>query len=93
MTIEEGELKALLEENLRVSKENNQILRDMRRLGRIAFWAKVILWTIVLVVPLLLIGPIMNAVDQFMTGAGGSSVMGFPSPEMIQEAIDLYRVE
>jgi len=79
-------LEALLRENLEVSRENNRILRDMRRLGRIAFWSKVVIWAIVLLLPLLLIGPILD----FLSEGTGASVMGLPSASVLEEAFLLY---
>ncbi len=48
------ELKALLEENHRLVQENNQILRSMRRNGRIGIAMKIIFWAIILGAPLFL---------------------------------------
>lgn len=87
---EHSALEALLRENLEVAKENNQILKDMRRIGRIAFWSKVVIWTLVIVLPLLFIGPILSSFSAALTPAGGSSVLGLPSADLFREAFDIY---
>ena len=83
-------LEALLRENIAVTKENNEILKDMRRIGRIAFWAKVLIWTLLLIVPLLLIGPILEGFSSMLSPSDAQSIMGLPSAELIQEAVKLY---
>ncbi len=84
-------LEALLREQIAISKENNEILKDMRRIGRIAFWAKVVLWTILIILPLLLIGPILSGFSAMLAPGTASNVMGVPSPELIQQALDAYK--
>ncbi len=79
-------LEILLRENLEVARENNRILKEMRRIGRIAFWTKVAIWTVVIILPLLLIGPILDSLSK----GAGTSVMGLPSADMIEEAYRLY---
>lgn len=93
MTEEQERIEELLKETLEVAEENNRILREIRRMGRISFWSKVVIWALVLIVPLLLIGPILDSFSA-VTGSGATSgIMGFPSPQMIQEAMELYRAE
>lgn len=87
------ELADLIEENLKLAHDTNRILRDVRRTGRIAFWFKVILWTLVLVTPFFFIGPIMN----FFTSLTGIAIptntglLGIPSQTQIQDAISQYQ--
>lgn len=47
-------LRALLEENQRLVKENNEILRSMRRAARIALVFKIVIWAIILGLPVFL---------------------------------------
>ncbi|HYE23381.1 MAG TPA: hypothetical protein VEA92_02970 [Candidatus Paceibacterota bacterium] len=86
MNKEHDSLEALLKENIAVTRENNEMLHQMRRIGRIAFWTKVVIWTVVIILPLLLIGPILDS----LTKGAGASVMGLPSADMIEEAYRLY---
>ncbi len=88
---EHASLEALLKEHIAISKENNEILKDMRRIGRIAFWAKVVLWTVLIVLPLLLIGPILSGLSAMIAPGTASGVMGVPSPELIQQALEAYK--
>ncbi|HWH07318.1 MAG TPA: hypothetical protein VNU47_02220 [Candidatus Paceibacterota bacterium] len=86
-------LETLLKDTLEVAEENNRLLREMRRMGRISFWSKVIIWALVLIIPMLFIGPILDSFGSFMSGDTAGSIMGFPSPEMIQEAMELYQAQ
>ena len=79
-------LEALLRENIAVTRENNEILRQMRRLGRIAFWSKVVLWTIIIILPLLLIIPILD----FLSKGTGAGFLGLPSAGMVEDAYRFY---
>lgn len=90
-----GRLEELLEENLKLAEDTNRILRDVRRTGRIAFWFKVILWTVVLVLPFFFIGPLLKALEPYTGGAlpAGSTLLGVPSPEQIQKAVEQFRAQ
>ncbi|KND49369.1 MAG: hypothetical protein AB203_03160 [Parcubacteria bacterium C7867-008] len=90
-----GRLEELLEENLKLAEDTNRILRDVRRTGRIAFWAKVILWTIVLVLPFFFIGPVLRALEPYTNGAlpAGTTLLGVPSPEQIQSAVEQFKAK
>lgn len=96
----DDELKNLLRQNLEVARENNEILKRMVKMGRIAFWFKVIIWVIVLALPILLIPYILPLVRGFevLNGVPGvtstsstSSLFGLPSPTEVQHAIEEYR--
>ena len=89
-----SELKKLLEENLAVAKDNNRLLREMRRNAILGLIAKIVLWLVLLGVPLFFLssylGPLMDA----FTGQGGdvpSALFGVPSEEQIQRLIEQYQ--
>lgn len=84
-------VEQLLEENLELAEENNRLLRELRRAGRISFWLKLVLWAAVLILPFLLIGPLLEALVPAASGSQGSSFLGFPSPDQLQEALDIYQ--
>ena len=88
-------LEELLEENLKLAEDTNRILRDVRRTGRIAFWFKVVLWTIVLVLPFFLIAPFLRALEPYTGGALpiGANLFGIPSAEQIGKAIELFKAQ
>ncbi len=78
-------LAELLRENLRVSEDNNRILHRMQFWGRVAFWAKSLLWITILVLPFLLYSYIAPLINILPGGAGktsgtSTSLFGFPSP-------------
>lgn len=84
-------VEQLLEENLEIAEENNRLLRDLRRTGRIAFWLKLVLWAVVLILPFLLIGPIIEALVPAASNGQNGSFLGLPSPEQLQQVLDLYQ--
>jgi len=91
---DQSELQKLLEENLAVAKDNNRLLREMRRNAILGLIAKIVIWLVILGVPLLFLsaylGPLMDA----LTGKGGnvpSALFGVPSEEQIQRLIEQYQ--
>ena len=68
---------------LDLAKENNRILHAMRFWGRVAFIAKVIIWTLVLVVPVILYPFIVS----HLPVATGTPLFGLPSSVQIQKAL------
>jgi hypothetical protein len=91
-----GHLEKLLEENLKVARDNHKILRRMERNALIGFVAKIIIWLIVLGVPIFFLstylGPIMEAVQGTGTSTP-SGVFGLPSAEQLQEIINTYKAQ
>ncbi len=47
----DDDLRSLLEENIRLAKDNNRLLRSMRRAAIIGFFGRVLFWVIILGVP------------------------------------------
>lgn len=82
-------LEQLATENLELAEETNQLLRDMRRLSRVAFWAKAVMWLIVIVLPFILLKPIVNALVPLV--GGNPSSFGLPSSTDIQALIREYQ--
>lgn len=85
------ELKRLLEENLAVTRENNELLKKIRRDATISLVVKVIVYAVLFGVPLFFIssylGPLLER-----TGAGSSSTLfGVPSPEEAQKLLNEYQ--
>ena len=79
------ELKSLLEENLRVSKETNELLRSMNRQAWWGFAGRVVLWILVIVLPLLLLPMIINQFLGAYTGTGDFNI------EELQQLYEQYR--
>lgn len=79
---------ATLAQVLRLEEENNKMLKRMQIVGRISFWAKVVLWSLILGLPVLFFQPIVEflrtSVDQ------GRALYGIPSSTQIQDAIHTY---
>ena len=83
-------IRKLLEEQLALAQDSNKIIHNMRKWGRVAFAAKVVIWTIVLVVPLLLLPYLAPFIPAFggsasSTSLTSSSLFGYPSPAEIQQ--------
>lgn len=92
-----AELKKLLEENLAVAKDNNRLLREMRRNAILGLIAKIVIWLVLLGVPLFFLsaylGPLMDAVTG--QSANGQVIpggfFGVPSEEQINKLIEQYQ--
>ena len=85
------EQKALLEENLRVSKETNALLKSMNRWSWIGFIGRAILWAVLIILPLLLLPMLLAPYLEVLQGMqnGGSSI----NIENLQNILDQYKVE
>lgn len=79
------ELKSLLEENLRVSKETNELLRSMNRQAWWGFAGRVVLWMLVIVLPLLLLPMIINQFLSVYTGSADFNI------EELQQLYEQYQ--
>ncbi len=73
----ENELEEVLLETYRLTKENNQFLRKMRRDARWAFWFKILYILILLGLPILLytyyIKPQVQSLSNFQTAITGGA--------------------
>ncbi len=91
------ELKQLLAENLELSKQNNKMLRAMRRDAWIGLIWRVIFWAIVFLAPLYfyqnylapLVAQYQAAFPEGSSPAPG--LFGLPSFAEIQKLVDSYR--
>lgn len=84
----DDELKKLLQENLDLARENNAMLRVMRRNAWISFFSKLFVWALLIIAPLYLLdrylGPI---VEQAGSGQGA---FGLPSSADVQKLLEYY---
>ncbi len=91
---EDGELKKLLEENLAVAKENNQLLKLIRRDAAISLAVKIVLYLLLLGVPLFFLstylGPLLAGI-QNGTSTAPTSLFGIPSPDEAKKLMDEYK--
>ncbi len=89
------ELKTLIQENLRLAKENNELLLDMKATARRNLIVKMVMWVVVtilfVVAPLIFvwgyIGPLMSAI-----GGGDGSTSGFSAGDF-QKLLDQYKAQ
>jgi hypothetical protein len=79
------EIKTLLEENIAVTKENNRLLREMRRNAILGLIAKVVIWLVILGVPLFFLSTYLGQLP--------AGLFGVPNEEQVQQILDLYRTE
>ena len=92
------ELKKLLEENLAVAKDNNRLLREMRRNAILGLIVKAVLYLLLLGVPLLVlssyIGPLLETFSgQTSTESVPASLLGIPSTEQFQQIYDQLQAD
>ena len=96
------DLNPLLEENLRLARDTNRMLRAMRRDAWFSFFGKILLWAAVIVVPFyfyaIYLAPLMESVSSLIPGSGtqggGGGLFGLPtSPSELQKLIEQYKVE
>lgn len=93
---EHDQIEKLLEENLAVAKDNNRLLREMRRNAILGLIAKVVIWLVILGVPLFFLstylGPLMEAVSGQASASGlPSGLFGLPSEEQLNRLIEEYK--
>ncbi|HRH55955.1 MAG TPA: hypothetical protein PK609_03775 [Candidatus Paceibacterota bacterium] len=92
------EIKTLLEENIAVTKENNRLLREMRRNAILGLIAKVVIWLVILGVPLFFLSTYLGPLLETVSGQEGggqlpAGLFGVPNEEQVQQILDLYRTE
>lgn len=90
-------LTKLLQENLAVAKDNNRLLREMRRNAILGFIAKIVIWLVILGVPLFFLstylGPILESMSGQAVDSGQFSprLFGIPSEDQINQLIEKYQ--
>lgn len=90
---DQAEIKSLLKETLELERENNDLLKRMQKIGRIAFWSKVVIYAILIGLPLLLIAPLMSYLSTLTSSVPtnqdllNSAIFGVPSPETIKSLL------
>ncbi|MFZ1987596.1 MAG: hypothetical protein WAV21_00985 [Minisyncoccia bacterium] len=85
------ELKSLLEETLRVTEDNNRILRAMRRDSWIGLIGRIVFWILIAIVPFYFLSAYLAPFMDLMkdpSGAGDSSYM-----EGLQKVLEQYKVQ
>ncbi|MCX6786789.1 MAG: hypothetical protein NTU85_03185 [Candidatus Kaiserbacteria bacterium] len=86
------EIKKLLEETHALARENNRMLRAIRRSQWLGFIFKIIIWAIVLLLPLYLYQQYLQPiVKSFSSGTSTpSGPFGLPTSADIQKLINSY---
>ena len=84
------ELKQLLQENLEVTRENNDLLKKIRRDAMIGLVVKVILWLVILGVPIFFVSAYLLPLLE-RTGGATSPLFGVPTPEQAEQFVNQYR--
>ncbi len=85
-------LEQLVQDSIDLAEENNKLLRSLVRTTRFAFWAKALMWVVVIILPFIFLGPLVRTlVPAYNTGATGGNLFGFPSPTEIQNIVNSYR--
>ena len=86
-------LTKLLQENLAVAKDNNRLLREMRRNAILGLIAKIVIWLVILGVPLFFLSTYLGPILDALSGqtASSTSLFGIPSEEQINQLIEQYQ--
>lgn len=79
-----------MEELLELAEENNQMLQGIRRSLRWSFWGRLLVWIIVLALPFIVLGPLLNAVVPGFSGPE-KGVFGLPSSDQVRALLDAYK--
>ncbi|HVX90711.1 MAG TPA: hypothetical protein VHC20_03685 [Candidatus Paceibacterota bacterium] len=70
------ELKSLLDENLRLARENNMMLLAMKRRAQWGLIGQAVFWVLFVIAPLIFLwgylGPLMSAVNGNFDGSGAN---------------------
>ncbi len=89
------EIKRLLEENHSLAKDNNRMLRAIRRDGWYSLLFKIVFWAIILLAPFYFyqqyLQPYMKQFQALIPGgeAGKGGLFGLPSSAEIQKLLNL----
>ncbi|MDB5264779.1 MAG: hypothetical protein JWN64_350 [Parcubacteria group bacterium] len=87
-----AELKDLLEENIEIAKENNRLLKLIRRDAVLGLVAKILLWLIILGVPIFFLSAYIQPLMALFSGQQASPAgFGVPSKEQIDVLIKEYQ--
>ncbi len=88
----DARIEELLRDLQETVEENNRLLRRIQRGNVLAFWGKLILWTLVIVLPIIFIKPILSTILPFagVTSPGVGSY-GLPSQAELQQVLQAYK--
>jgi hypothetical protein len=90
----DAELKSLIEENIRIAKENNRLLRAMRRDAWFSFAGKILLWALLIAAPLYIYATYLMPLIRTLAPEEGTSEGGFMgSYAELQNLIEQYKVQ
>lgn len=91
------EERKLLEETHALAKDTHRVIREMRREQWFAFFFKIIVWIIVIILPVYFFAEYLTPVIQQMTPPGQTAHwtgwFGLPSSADIQNLINSYKVK
>ena len=90
------DLRRMLEENLALSKDNQRMLRAIRRDQWLGFIGRIVIWAIVLLLPLYLYQQYLEPiVSKFSTTPGEftSGIFGLPTSAEVQKLINSFKAK
>ena len=87
------EIKKLMEETHALTRDTHRLVRAMRRDQWVSFFGRIIIWTIVLLLPLYLYQQYLYPLVSKFTASGTtpSGPFGLPTSADIQKLIDSYK--
>lgn len=89
------DIRDLLEENRRLSKENNRLLKQIRRDGILGLVVRVIFWLLILGVPIFFLSSYLAPIVDVVSGkTSGNEIpagfWGLPSGVQIDQIQDIF---
>jgi hypothetical protein len=95
------ELKRLLQENLELSKQNNRMLRAIRRNGWLSFIWTLLIWAVLLIAPLYFyqqyVAPVVSRFQADVPGGIATSTpsgpFGLPSFTELENLVNSYQTK
>lgn len=88
----EQTIAQLLAENLALAKENNRLLREIRRNALISVCVQALIWLLALGIPLFIIGSYLGPILEAFSGssAGITPGVGLPSEDQLRALLNAY---
>ncbi len=90
-------LEEIAAEQLRLTRDTNEVVHSIRRMMRVSFWTKLLFWALVIILPVVFIGPITKTLQSLVptvqVGSQSVPVFALPSSAEIEKAFRAYAAQ
>lgn len=90
-------LEDIATEQLNLARDTNEVVHSIRRMMRISFWTKLAFWALIIILPVVFIGPIIKALQSFVptvhVGNQEVPVFTLPSVDELEKALHTYSIQ